>query len=79
VLNNFPALREEIDNILDGLCKGDRPYCVDVLRKIVAGRTRARTFICPYLAQIYLTIFVSLMQTGNGYERIGRECCQSML
>ncbi|KAJ7838549.1 hypothetical protein B0H13DRAFT_2419353 [Mycena leptocephala] len=43
VLNNFPALREEIDNILDGLCKGDRPYCVDVLRKIVAGRTRALT------------------------------------
>ncbi|KAJ7030479.1 hypothetical protein C8F04DRAFT_1367018 [Mycena alexandri] len=38
VLNNFPALSGEIDQVLDELCKGDRPYCADVLRKIVAGR-----------------------------------------
>jgi hypothetical protein len=79
VLNNFPALRGEIDNILDSLCKGDQPYCADVLRKIVAGCNGARTFICPYPAQIHLTIFVSLRQTRTGYERIGQECCQSML
>jgi hypothetical protein len=38
VLNNFSALKGDIDSILEGLCYGDRPYCVDVLRKIVAGR-----------------------------------------
>ncbi|KAJ7916664.1 hypothetical protein B0H13DRAFT_2323141 [Mycena leptocephala] len=45
VLNNFPALKEEIDKVLDELCQGDRPYCSDVLRKIVAGRNSSRVFI----------------------------------
>ncbi|KAJ6509665.1 hypothetical protein DFH09DRAFT_273698 [Mycena vulgaris] len=38
LLDNFPALKEEVDRVLDGLCRGDQPHCVDVLRKIVAGR-----------------------------------------
>ncbi|KAJ6474878.1 hypothetical protein C8R45DRAFT_1010797 [Mycena sanguinolenta] len=38
VLNNFSHLKGDIDSILESLCNGDRPYCVDVLRKIVAGR-----------------------------------------
>ncbi|KAJ6569207.1 hypothetical protein B0H19DRAFT_691886 [Mycena capillaripes] len=42
VLNNFPALKEEIDKVLDELCHGDMPYCSDVLRKIVAGRNSSR-------------------------------------
>ncbi|KAJ6501751.1 hypothetical protein DFH09DRAFT_1441573 [Mycena vulgaris] len=38
LLDNFPALKEEVDRVLDGLCRGEQPHCVDVLRKIVAGR-----------------------------------------
>ncbi|KAJ6495140.1 hypothetical protein C8R45DRAFT_1212046 [Mycena sanguinolenta] len=38
VLNNFSVLKGDIDGILEGVCNGDRPYCVDILRKIVAGR-----------------------------------------
>ncbi|KAJ6569213.1 hypothetical protein B0H19DRAFT_1373466 [Mycena capillaripes] len=45
VLKNFPALKEQIDKVLDELCQGDRPYCSDVLRKIVAGRNSSRVFI----------------------------------
>ncbi|KAJ7337471.1 hypothetical protein DFH08DRAFT_254629 [Mycena albidolilacea] len=38
VLNNFPVLKDEINKILDEICQGYRPHCLDVLRKIVAGR-----------------------------------------
>ncbi|KAJ7474211.1 hypothetical protein FB451DRAFT_1248326 [Mycena latifolia] len=38
LLNNFPTLKEKVDTVLEGLCKGERPHCGDVLRKIVAGR-----------------------------------------
>ncbi|KAJ7032320.1 hypothetical protein C8F04DRAFT_1107890 [Mycena alexandri] len=42
LLDNFPALKGKIDQVLEDLCKGDRPYCADVLRKIVAGRNPSR-------------------------------------
>ncbi|KAJ7829414.1 hypothetical protein B0H14DRAFT_1209196 [Mycena olivaceomarginata] len=38
VLKNFPVLKDEINKILDEICQGYRPHCLDVLQKIVAGR-----------------------------------------
>ncbi|KAJ7088365.1 hypothetical protein B0H15DRAFT_289261 [Mycena belliarum] len=36
LLKNFKGLEGELNFVLEGLCKGDRPHCADVLRKIVA-------------------------------------------
>ncbi|KAJ7160673.1 hypothetical protein C8R43DRAFT_1105253 [Mycena crocata] len=61
--NNFSDLKAEIDNTLDGLCRGNRPHCVDVLRKIVAGRNPS--------ASVFLTIYIrpSLMRAVSPIPR----------
>ncbi|KAJ6456226.1 hypothetical protein C8R47DRAFT_1165561, partial [Mycena vitilis] len=38
LLDNFEAVWGEIDGILEQISKGERPYCADVVRKIVWGR-----------------------------------------
>ncbi|KAJ7439529.1 hypothetical protein B0H11DRAFT_566114 [Mycena galericulata] len=44
LLENYHVLKDDVDDVLEGLCKGRQPHCADVLRKIVEGRNRIKAF-----------------------------------